>query len=49
MLIALYKTKKSLKESKGKSLRYQETSMFGPEMVRLYNHEKRKNLKGILT
>lgn len=31
MIAALYKTKKSLKESIGKPLRYQETSMFGPE------------------
>jgi hypothetical protein len=31
MLVATYKTKKALKESVGKSLRYQETSMFGEE------------------
>ncbi len=31
MLVATYKTKKSLKESKGKTLRFQETSMFGLE------------------
>lgn len=31
MLVATYKTKKSLKESVGQSLRYQETSMFGAE------------------
>lgn len=31
MLGALYKTKKQLKESVGKALVYQETSMFGPE------------------
>ena len=28
-----YKTKKQLKESVGKKLRYSETSMFGPEYV----------------
>ena len=31
MMGASYKTKKSLKESVGKSLRYVETSMFGKE------------------
>lgn len=31
MLAATYKTKKLLKESVGKSLRYEETSMFGEE------------------
>lgn len=31
MIAALYKTKKALKESIGKPLRYNETSMFGPE------------------
>ena len=31
MIAALYKTKKALKESIGKPLRYSETSMFGPE------------------
>ncbi len=31
MLIAPYPTKKALRESKGKYLRYQETSIFGPE------------------
>lgn len=31
MLAANYKTKKLLKESIGKSLRYQETSLFGAE------------------
>ena len=31
MLVARYKTKKALKESKGKELRYQETSLFGQE------------------
>jgi hypothetical protein len=31
MLAASYKTKKQLKESVGKSLRYVETSMFGAE------------------
>lgn len=31
MMLALYATKKSLKESVGQPLRYQETSMFGPE------------------
>ncbi len=31
MMGALYKTKKELKESIGKPLRYEETSMFGPE------------------
>lgn len=31
MMAALYKTKKALKESVGKPLRYQETSMFGSE------------------
>ena len=31
MMHAYYKTKKELKESKGQSLRYGETSMFGPE------------------
>ena len=31
MLAALYKTKKMLKESIGKPLRYHETSMFGDE------------------
>lgn len=31
MLVANYKTKKSLKESIGKPLRYTETSMFGYE------------------
>ena len=33
MLIATYKTKKLLKESIGKRLRFQETSMFGNEYV----------------
>ena len=31
MMGANYKTKKALKESIGKELRYEETSMFGPE------------------
>jgi hypothetical protein len=31
MLAATYKTKKDLKAAVGQSLRYQETSMFGPE------------------
>ncbi len=31
MLVACYKTKKALKEAKGQSLLYEETSMFGPE------------------
>lgn len=31
MLVALYPTKKKLKESIGKRLRYQETSLFGLE------------------
>jgi hypothetical protein len=31
MLVALYKTKKALKESIGKPLHYQETSTFGYE------------------
>lgn len=31
MLVATYKTKKALKESIGKTLRYQETSIFGSE------------------
>jgi len=31
MLVFTYKTKKSLKESVGKRLKYQETSMFGSE------------------
>ena len=31
MMGASYKTKKELKESTGKRLRYTETSMFGPE------------------
>ena len=31
MLVATYKTKKSLRESIGKELNYQETSMFGLE------------------
>lgn len=31
MLVARYKTKKELKESIGRSLRYEETSMFGEE------------------
>ena len=31
MIAALYKTKKLLKESIGKRLKYQETSLFGPE------------------
>ena len=31
MLVATYKTKKQLKESVGKSLRFEETSMFGNE------------------
>ena len=31
MLAALYKTKKDLKQSIGKELRYEETSIFGPE------------------
>lgn len=31
MLAANYPTKKELKASVGKSLRYEETSMFGPE------------------
>lgn len=31
MMGALYATKKALKESIGKPLRYEETSMFGPE------------------
>jgi len=31
MLVVTYKTKKALKESIGKSLQYQETSLFGPE------------------
>lgn len=33
MLGAIYKTKKLLKESVGKNLRYEETSMFGAEYV----------------
>ena len=31
MLIALYASKKEMKEQIGQSLRYRETSMFGPE------------------
>jgi len=31
MLVAKYKTKKLLKESIGQDLRYEETSLFGPE------------------
>lgn len=31
MLVTGYKSKKELKESVGKPLRYRETSMFGPE------------------
>jgi hypothetical protein len=31
MLVAKYKTKKELKASLGSHLRYQETSIFGPE------------------
>ena len=31
MLVALYKTKKALKEAKGQPLRHEETSLFGPE------------------
>ena len=31
MMIVLYKSKKELKENIGKRLKYQETSMFGPE------------------
>lgn len=31
MLVTGYKSKKQLKESVGKPLRYQETSIFGPE------------------
>ena len=31
MLIALYASKKEMKEQIGQDLRYQETSMFGPE------------------
>ena len=31
MLVATYKTKKSLKENIGRPLRYQETSIFGSE------------------
>lgn len=31
MLVAKYKTKKELKESVGKELRFEETSMHGPE------------------
>jgi hypothetical protein len=31
MLIALYPSKKDLKEHIGQTLRYRETSMFGPE------------------
>jgi hypothetical protein len=31
MLVAKYKTKKLLKESVGQHLRYEETSLFGPE------------------
>ena len=31
MMAANYKTKKALKEAVGSELRYQETSMFGPE------------------
>lgn len=31
MLILLYPSKKALRESIGKPLRYRETSMFGPE------------------
>jgi len=33
MLAALYQTKKELKASIGKRLKYQETSMFGKEFV----------------
>lgn len=33
MLVARYKTKKSLRESVGQTLRYQETSMFGAEFT----------------
>lgn len=31
MMIALYSSKKELKENIGQPLKYQETSMFGPE------------------
>lgn len=31
MLVACYETKKKLKEAIGQSLRYNETSVFGPE------------------
>lgn len=33
MLVATYPTKKALKEAKGQPLRYQETSLFGPEYM----------------
>ena len=33
MLVALYKTKKNLKESIGRLLNYQETSIFGVEYL----------------
>lgn len=33
MIAALYPTKKALKDSVGKVLRYQETSLFGVELV----------------
>ena len=31
MMVAKYPTKKALKEATGRSMRYEETSMFGPE------------------
>ncbi len=31
MLVAMYPTKKALKEAKGQPLRFEETSFFGPE------------------
>ena len=46
MLIIHYKSKKELKESIGKSLKYTETSLFGPEYLSngtfcATNHPKR--------
>jgi len=42
MMAALYPSKKALKESVGKRLRYQETSMFGTE----YNPDGKFNVVG---
>ena len=51
MMIVHYATKKALKESIGQSLKYEETSMFGPEFksTGTFTGSNRPSITGIRT